>query len=115
MSVQGLEASAPLGLKFNVPPCTVTVMSKPVQPRYLSKEALYRKRVEAGLSQEQLAIRAGAIQSQVSNWERGHSGCKIGMLHKLAKALDEALREIGQPGCTPMDLMHDRSRAKAAA
>jgi transcriptional regulator with XRE-family HTH domain len=90
-------------------------MKKPVQPRYLSREALYRKRIEAGLSQAELAERCGTIQSQVSNWERGNSGCNIGMLHKLAKALDEQLRSIGQPGCGPLDLMLDRSKTKAAA
>jgi transcriptional regulator with XRE-family HTH domain len=74
-------------------------MSKSVQPRYLSGDALKRARLNAGLEQAQLAGRVGATQGQVSGWERGQTGCRIGMLHKLATAL----------GCEPAALMLDQA------
>jgi transcriptional regulator with XRE-family HTH domain len=80
---------------FDVLPCTVPFMSKSAQPRYLDGEALRKARLAAGLEQAELADRCGAKQGQISGWERGWTGCRIGMLHKLAKAL----------GCDPAGLM----------
>ena len=66
-----------------------------VQPRYLNGAALLAKRLEAGLEQAELAARVDSTQQQVSKWERGTYGCRLGMVHKLAAAL----------GCKPADLM----------
>lgn len=66
-----------------------------VQPRYLDGAALLRKRLDAGLEQAELAKRVDSDQRQISKWERGAYGCRLGMLHKLADAL----------GCKPADLM----------
>jgi len=62
-------------------------MSKAENPRYLSGTALRKARIAAGLEQAQLAALAGVTQGQVSGWERGHTGCRLGTLHKLAAAL----------------------------
>ena len=70
-------------------------MAKSVKPRYLDGEALRLARAKAGLEQAQLAERVDVNQGQVSDWERGYNGCRLGMLHKLAEAL----------GCSPADLM----------
>jgi transcriptional regulator with XRE-family HTH domain len=75
-------------------------MSKAAKPRYLSGEALRKARIAAGLEQAELADRAGATQGQVSGWERGHTGCRLGTLHKLANAL----------GVDPITLVRDDSR-----
>lgn len=70
-------------------------MAKSAQPRYLDGKALRRARLAAGLEQAELAAKVGAKQHQVSDWERNYNGCRIGMLHQLAKAL----------GCQPSELM----------
>jgi transcriptional regulator with XRE-family HTH domain len=70
-------------------------MAKSAQPRYLDGKALRRKRVAAGLEQAALAEMCGAKQHQVSGWENEYNGCRLGMLHKLARAL----------GCKPEELM----------
>lgn len=62
-------------------------MAKSAKPRYLNGKALRRARLAAGLEQPELAARVGVNQSQVSDWERGYNGCRLGMLHKLAEAL----------------------------
>jgi transcriptional regulator with XRE-family HTH domain len=71
--------------------------------RYLDGDALRRKRLEAGLEQPELAAMVGASQSQISNWELRY-GCRLGMLYKLADALDGALRARGRDGCAAADL-----------
>jgi len=63
------------------------VMSRSARPRYLSGDALRQARKEAGLEQSELAQRVGATQGQIAGWERNHTGCRLGMLHKLAEAL----------------------------
>lgn len=74
-------------------------MAKSAQPRYLDGKALRRLRLAAGLEQAQLAERVNAKQHQVSGWETGYNGCRLGMLHKLAAAL----------GCPPQELMRKDS------
>lgn len=74
-------------LQFDVLPYTVFAMSKAERPRYLDGAALRRSRLAAGLEQSQLAERAKVTQGQISGWERGHTGCRIGTLHRLASAL----------------------------
>lgn len=80
-------------------------MSKSVQPRYLDGNALLDARLAAGLEQAELADRCGAKQGQISGWERGFTGCRIGMLHKLAAALN----------IPPQQLMRDRSATTTAS
>jgi transcriptional regulator with XRE-family HTH domain len=70
-------------------------MARSVKPRYLDGEALRLARANAGLEQAGLAEKVGVNQGQVSDWERGYNGCRLGMLHKLAEAL----------GCEPSALM----------
>ena len=74
-------------------------MARSEQPRYLNGEALKHERAKAGLEQAELGARVGASQSQVSGWERGYNGCRLGTLHKLAEAL----------GIPPQRLMRDPS------
>jgi transcriptional regulator with XRE-family HTH domain len=76
-------------------------MSKAVKPRYLDGAALRKARIAANLEQEQLAKLAGVKQGQVSGWERGHTGCRLGTLHKLAGVL----------GIDPVALMRDDDEA----
>lgn len=78
-------------------------MAKSLKPRYLDGEALRMARAKAGLEQAELAAKCDVNQGQVSDWERGYNGCRLGMLHKLAEAL----------GCAPTDLM--RADANEAA
>jgi transcriptional regulator with XRE-family HTH domain len=85
-------------------------MSKAERPRYLSGTALRNARVAAGLEQSELALRVGATQGQISGWEREHTGCRLGMLHKLAAALDVKPDEL-----TLKDCEQDAAVAKGAA
>lgn len=62
-------------------------MAKSARPRYLDGKALRRERLKAGLEQPELAAKVDVNQGQVSDWERGYNGCRLGMLHKLAEAL----------------------------
>lgn len=54
---------------------------------FLDADALFKARHAAGLQQDELAEKIGGSQQQVSGWERGRNGCRIGTLHKLAEAL----------------------------
>lgn len=40
------------------------------------------------MSQEKLAALVGVSQGMISQWEKGTSDVPLGMVHKLAKALD---------------------------
>ena len=75
--------------------------------RYLDKDKLLSARVEAGLTQGQLAIRMGGrtTQSLVSMWERGRQGTSLKKLRVLADAL----------GKKPEDLMPDDLLARITA
>lgn len=55
---------------------------------------LRRRRKEAGLSQEQLALEAGIQRNYVSLIERGINQPTIGMLYKLANALQLSPMEL---------------------
>lgn len=74
-------------------------MARSEKPRYLNGKALRRERLKAGLEQPELAEKVGVNQGQVSDWERGYNGCRLGMLHKLAGAL----------GCAATVLMLDET------
>ena len=80
-------------------------MARSAKTRYLDGKALRRERLRAGLEQPELAAKVDVNQGQVSDWERGYNGCRLGMLHKLAEALgvpatalmrDEAADEPGE-------------------
>jgi transcriptional regulator with XRE-family HTH domain len=73
-------------------------MSKAAKPRYLNGAALLEARKAAGLEQTELGERVGATQGQISGWERGHTGCRLGMVHALASALGIDPRNLMLPG-----------------
>lgn len=54
-------------------------------------QAVYDRRVELGLSQTELAGRAGMTQPQVSRMEGGDTVPTLPILRRLARALDGAL------------------------
>jgi transcriptional regulator with XRE-family HTH domain len=59
--------------------------------------SIRRKRLEAGLSQEQLALEIGVFQSTVSAWEQDKSKPQPKNLKKIAEAC----------GCTVADLLRE--------
>lgn len=65
------------------------------RPMYADGDAVRTKRALAGLSQAQLATKAGITQPHVSAIERGAASPSVDVLHKLAKAI----------GCPVQDLM----------
>lgn len=75
--------------------------------RYLDKDKLLRARVDAGLTQGQVADKMGGrtTQSLVSMWERGRQGTSLQKLGILAEAL----------GKKPEDLMPDELLTRLAA
>ncbi|MFE1288664.1 helix-turn-helix domain-containing protein [Streptomyces sp. NPDC058751] len=54
-------------------------------------QAVYDRRIELGLSQAELAERAGTTQPQVSRMEGGDTVPTLPLLRHLAKALDSTL------------------------
>lgn len=54
-------------------------------------QTVYDRRVELGLSQAELAERAGMTQPQVSRMEGGDTVPTLPLLRRLAKALDGSL------------------------
>ena len=54
-------------------------------------QAVYDRRTELGLSQSELARRAGMTQPQISTIEGGDSTPTLPLLARLAKAMDAAL------------------------
>lgn len=54
-------------------------------------QAVYDRRTTLGLSQRELAGRAGMTQAQISNIEGADSVPTLALLTRLAKALDAAL------------------------
>ena len=69
-----------------------------------SPERVFRKRVEAGLQQNELARMAGITSATMSRIETGFSSAKPAVLVRIAKAL----------GCEVVDLMPDESAESAA-
>lgn len=69
--------------------------SKPRSPEHAALgEAIRRLRLEAGLSQEQLAERAGTDLTQVGGIERGVRNPSYTTLLRLAAALETQVGEI---------------------
>lgn len=66
-------------------------------------QAVYDRRIELGLSQAELAERAGMTQPQVSRMEGGDTVPTLPLLRRLAKALDGTLNlaiDEGDSGVT---------------
>ena len=60
--------------------------------------SIKRKRLEAGLSQEKLALEIGVFQSTVSAWEQGKSTPQPKNLKKIAEACGCSVAEILEEG-----------------
>jgi ribosome-binding protein aMBF1 (putative translation factor) len=58
-----------------------------LRPEYECRRALIKRRIEAGLSQSQLAERLGTTQSSVARLESGKRLPTIDTLHRLAGIL----------------------------
>jgi transcriptional regulator with XRE-family HTH domain len=69
--------------------------SKPRSPEHAALgEAIRRLRLEAGLSQEQLAERAGTDLTQIGGIERGVRNPSYTTLVRLAAALETSVGEV---------------------
>jgi transcriptional regulator with XRE-family HTH domain len=69
--------------------------SKPRSPEHAALgEAIRRLRLEAGLSQEQLAERAGTDLTQIGGIERGVRNPSYTTLLRLAAALETSVGEL---------------------
>ncbi|MFZ5634264.1 MAG: helix-turn-helix domain-containing protein [Bacillota bacterium] len=58
---------------------------------------LQMAREEAGLSQEQLALRIGCSQSTLSNYEKGKRRLYLAQLEKIAEELQKPIEYFMQP------------------
>lgn len=67
-------------------------------PKTILGENVRRRRLAAGLSQEELAERAGLHRTYVSSIERGQRNVAVENIYAIAEAL----------GCTPGDLLPSR-------
>jgi predicted transcriptional regulator len=63
-----------------------------LEPEFALIRSLIRKRLDAKLSQSELAKKVGTKQSAISRLESGAYNPTIGMLRKVAKALDADLK-----------------------
>lgn len=63
-----------------------------LEPEFALIRALIRKRLQAKLSQAELAKKVGTKQSAISRLESGSYNPTIGMLRKVAEALDADLK-----------------------
>jgi len=63
-----------------------------LEPEFALIRSLIRKRLDAKLSQAQLAKKVGTKQSAISRLESGEYNPTIGMLRKVATALNADLR-----------------------
>jgi transcriptional regulator with XRE-family HTH domain len=69
-------------------------MASPAQPQPALGEALRQLRAEAGISQEELAHRAGLTVGTVSVIERGRSNPTWATVRAIASALDVSTSEL---------------------
>lgn len=58
-------------------------------------ECLQRLREKAGLSQSELASKAGVSVPSLRNWEQDHRQLKLGAAYLVAKALGVSLDVLG--------------------
>jgi len=72
----------------------MTMTRKRRKPRYVDPDAVWTKRLLAGLSQTELAEKADVSQQTISLIELGKGGCSLTVLHKLAGALGCPVEEI---------------------
>ena len=56
--------------------------------------SIKRKRLEAGLSQEKLALEIGVFQSTVSAWEQGKSTPQPKNLKRISEALNCSVADL---------------------
>ncbi|MFC9911820.1 helix-turn-helix domain-containing protein [Streptomyces sp. NPDC127197] len=78
-------------------------------------QAVHDRRRELGLSQAELARRAGMTQPQISNIEGGDSVPTLPLLTRLAKALDASLTiDLDGDSSTFVFTAHDRDRSSDA-
>jgi transcriptional regulator with XRE-family HTH domain len=56
--------------------------------------SIRKKRIEAGLSQEQLALEIGVFQSTVSDWEQGNTKPQPRNLKKLSDILKCSVADL---------------------
>lgn len=62
-----------------------------LQPEMEIALAVIRARVEAGMTQEQLAVAIGTKQQAISRLERGRSDPKLSTLRSIARATGKAI------------------------
>lgn len=67
-----------------------------LEPEYEIARQLIRARIDAGMTQKQLAEKIGTRQSAISRMESGAQNISIGMLRKAARGLNKQLHiDIG--------------------
>ncbi len=69
------------------------------EPVFEFQLALVRARIEAGLTQKQLAARIGKPQSAIARWENGTNIPKLETLQQLAEVLGITFR-VSESGIT---------------
>ncbi|WP_027717426.1 helix-turn-helix domain-containing protein [Desulfovirgula thermocuniculi] len=62
-----------------------------LEPEYRLLRAVIKRRIEKGLTQEELARRIGTKQAAIARFENGRVNPTIGFLKKVAAALDAEL------------------------
>jgi DNA-binding XRE family transcriptional regulator len=65
-----------------------------LEPEYEIARQLIRARIEAGMTQKQLAEKIGTRQSAISRMESGAQNVSIGMLRKVARGLNKELHVV---------------------
>ena len=65
-----------------------------IEPEFKVIEMVIQKRIERGLSQEELAKKVGTKQSSISRFESGGYNPTLGFLKKISKALDTKLEIV---------------------
>ena len=63
-----------------------------IQPEYEIKRALIQARIDAGMTQVQLSEATGISQADISRLENGTRNPSIGLLQRLAEAMNSTLR-----------------------
>lgn len=76
-------------------------------------QAVYNRRIELGLSQAELAERAGMTQPQISRMEGGDTVPTLPLLRRLAKALDGVLNVAIDEGDSRVTQLDGCSRVTA--